>query len=359
MNQIEFNTLLEKYTAGICSHEELMLLESWYLAKAKQNPEPSLSAEDLYFYKKAIWKDIQRNTQKTHRPRWPAILAAASVILILTFGFYHLFNQQLETTTKPAKTLNKDLLPGSNKAVLILSNGKQISLSDSTTLSYKNGSHPLGYSPSGYNTIQTPNGGQWPSIELPDGTKVFLDAASSVTFPVSFDKERKVTLTGQAYFQVVHQSKKPFFITVKGLTIEDLGTDFNVNAHDDEPTVKTTLIEGSVSVSNKSQKIILIPGQQATATAGNGKIIASEANVEEVLAWKNGLFQFNRTPIAVVMLQIARWYNVDIVYKNDVSNITFTGNLPRNLKASRLLEMLSITGLHFNIGDKKIIVSAN
>ena len=382
MNQIEFKALLEKYINGNCSPDEIVLLESWYLSESKEKKIPSASMEELQLYKKVIWGGIQQNTaisqkltiKKSDR-LWPKILVAASLILILSFGGYYLQRQYLKQETSQNANAQKDVLPGSDKAVLVLSNGQQISLGsaqsgliakegnalikkdDLNVISYKEIPDQANDQELAYNTVKTPNGGQWPAIELPDGTKVFLDAASSISFPVSFNNERKVAVTGQVYFQVVHNSKKPFRVTVKGLTIEDMGTDFNVNAYDDEPTVKTTLIEGIVSVARKNQKLILKPGQQAVTTEGTNNIFAKEVDLEQVTAWKKGLFQFERTGIEAVMRQIARWYNVEIIYKDDVSKLSFTGNLPRNLKLSRLLEMLSITGLHFKIEDKKIIIT--
>ncbi|WP_316804326.1 FecR family protein [Pedobacter nototheniae] len=382
MNQAELRSLLEKYVNGNCSPEETVLLESWYLSKSKKDKMPPIQEVELTFYKELIWEDIEEKANIKSKPTggryfgsWSFISVAASLALVLSFGGYYLFKEQISPKNPEVAQIKQDVLPGRNKAVLVLSNGKEVNLEDVQSgvvakeggiTVQKNGINILSYKQQGvlknegstaYNTIRTPNAGQWPVIELPDGTKAFLDAASSISFPVAFNKERKVTITGQVYFQVVHDSKKPFRVAVKGMIIEDLGTDFNVNAYDDESSVKTTLVEGSVSVAKKDQKIILKPGQQAVSTSGNDKIISKEANIEEVIAWKNGLFQFSHTSIDVVMRQLARWYDVDIVYKEDVSKLSFTGNLPRNLKLSRLLEMLSVTGLHFKIEGKQIIIT--
>lgn len=381
MNQTELKGLLEKYINGTCSKEETVLLESWYLSKSKQDKWTLKDDDELYLYRKLIWENVQQNTgisQKLKNRRsyqlWSKILVAASIVCVLSVGSYYMFYENPKEQISQNSVKN-DLLPGGDKAVLVLSNGKQISLGsaqngiiakEENTLVQKNGSNVLSYKESAqysdnkgqpvYNTIRTPNGGQWPIIELPDGTKAILDAGSSISFPVSFNQERKVTITGQVYFQVVHNSNKPFRVAVNGVTIEDIGTEFNVNAYNDEPLVKTTLIEGSISVVKKAQKMVLKPGQQAITEPGTDRIRSREVNIEEVVAWKNGLFQFNHTHIDVVMRQIARWYDVEIVYKDDVSNVSFSGNLSRNLKASRLLEMMSVTGLHFKIENKKIIV---
>ncbi|WP_316837811.1 FecR family protein [Pedobacter nutrimenti] len=381
MNQTELKGLLDKYINGTCSKEETVLLESWYLSKSKQDKWTLKDDDELYLYRKLIWENVQQNTgisQKLKNRRsyqlWSKILVAASIVCVLSVGSYYMFYENPKELISQ-NSVKHDLLPGGDKAVLVLSNGKQISLGsaqngiiakEENTLVQKNGSNVLSYKESAqysdnkgqpvYNTVRTPNGGQWPIIELPDGTKAILDAGSSISFPVSFNQERKVTITGQVYFQVVHNSNKPFRVAVNGVTIEDIGTEFNVNAYNDEPLVKTTLIEGSISVVKKAQKMVLKPGQQAITEPGTDRIRSREVNIEEVVAWKNGLFQFNHTHIDVVMRQIARWYDVEIVYKDDVSNVSFSGNLSRNLKASRLLEMMSVTGLHFKIENKKIIV---
>nr|WP_199158580.1 FecR family protein [Pedobacter sp. ASV2] len=381
MNQRELQSLIEKYLKGNCTPDEIVLLESWYLAKSKQDKLP-VEEKELTIYKELIWQNIQQNIDVIEKPAsnrkrfFTVISVAASITLTLFIGGYYLIvRHQKERITKISIKEKQDILPGTNKAMLVLSNGKQISLASvqagiiaqegnitvkkqgANILSYKQVSNNNGDKPLAYNTISTPNGGQWPIIELPDGTKVFLDAASSISFPVSFNKERKVTITGQVYFEVIHDSKKPFRVTVKGITIEDLGTSFNVNAYDNESGIKTSLIEGSVSVAKRNEKLIIKPGEQAVTSSGSDKILSKHVDIDEIVAWKNGLFQFNHTNIDVVMRQIARWYDVEIIYKEDVSKISFTGSLSRNLKLSKSLQMLSVTGLHFKIEGKKIIVT--
>ncbi|WP_131537076.1 FecR family protein [Pedobacter nototheniae] len=381
MNQRELQSLIEKYLEGNCTPNEIVLLESWYLAKSKQDKLP-VEEKELTIYKELIWQNIRQNIDVIEKPAsnrkrfFTVISVAASITLTLFIGGYYLIvHHQKERITKIGIKEKQDILPGTNKAMLVLSNGKQISLASvqagiiaqegnitvkkqgTNILSYKQVSNNNGDKPLAYNTISTPNGGQWPIIELPDGTKAFLDAASSISFPVSFNKERKVTITGQVYFEVIHDSKKPFRVTVKGITIEDLGTSFNVNAYDNESGIKTSLIEGSVSVAKRNEKLIIKPGEQALTSSGSDKILSKQVDIDEIIAWKNGLFQFNHTNIDVVMRQIARWYDVEIIYKEDVSKISFTGSLSRNLKLSKSLQMLSVTGLHFKIEGKKIIVT--
>jgi transmembrane sensor len=172
--------------------------------------------------------------------------------------------------------------------------------------------------------------------------------------------ERKVTITGQVYFEVVHNSKKPFMVMVKGQTIEDLGTHFNINAYEDELFVETTLIEGSVSIAKKEQKVVLKPGQQAVTENGNNNIKVIEANTSKVTAWRNGLFNFDNMPIELAMRQLARWYNVDVEYPKGVPKIVFSGQMHRNEKASQILDVLSFFKINFRIEEgktgKKIMV---
>lgn len=354
MTQVELQNLIEKYQNGKCSAEEICLLESWYLSEAKTINTIHPTADTLDFYKKAIWAGVTAKKQSGRR-RFINI-AAASVLLTLSVCAYLLINRNVSDTVARQIAFKNDFKPASNQAIFISPKGERINLRDTSLVSFRRLLKSDKDSQQGYNTIKTPDGGQWPAIELPDGTKVFLDAASSITFPVAFEKERKVTITGQVFFEVKHDDEIPFLIQVKGVTIEDLGTTFNVNAYDDESLIQTTLIEGSVSVAKPGHKTVLKPGQQAVTPQGKGSIITREADLEEVMAWKNGLFHFNHTPIREVMHQLSRWYNVNIVYKNDVSGVSFTGNVPKNLKASRLLEILSITGLEFSIDENAIVV---
>jgi len=268
-----------------------------------------------------------------------------------------------------------DIFPGSNKAVLTLSNGKKISLTDSKsgsiavdgnesiikaadgTISYRPNSGSASPGELLYNTITTPRGGQWPVVILPDGSKAILDAASSIKYPVVFTgTERRVTITGQVYFEVLHDAAKPFRVDVKGQTIEDIGTHFNVNAYDDEPVIKTTLIEGSVKITRGQYITAIKPGQQAVSRNGSNSIIVSEADIDEAIAWKNGLFVFKGSDMATVMRQLSRWYDVDVDYDGAVPQRLFNGDMHRSMKASQVLEVLSFYNVHFKIDGKKIIV---
>jgi len=267
-----------------------------------------------------------------------------------------------------------DFLPGKNTAILTLADGSTIVLdsakngaltSQGNTKVIKLNNGQLAYSSSGatnevlYNTMSTPRGGQY-KLVLSDGSKVWLNAASSIHYPTSFPgNERKVEITGEAYFEVAHDAKKPFKVSVNNMEVQVLGTHFNVNAYRDERTINTTLLEGSVKVTKGSSMSILKPGQQAIIQqAGDDKKITVENNidVEAVIAWKNGYFSFTNADMTAVMRQISRWYDVDIVYEGKIPDRKFGGEISRNLNASQALKILQASKVHFRIEGKKIIV---
>jgi transmembrane sensor len=294
------------------------------------------------------------------------------------------------TTTKnvivrnisPKPILKNDVAPGGNKAILTLADGSSIVLDSASNgtlgqqgnikiIKLDNGL--LAYSVNGkqltendeafYNTISTPRGGQY-QITLADGTMVWLNAASSIRFPVLFTgTQRKVEITGEVYFEVAKNKTMPFKVKATSSEIEVLGTHFNVNAYEDEATTKTTLLEGSIKVStasfvsNTQTTKFLQPGQQASSS-NDGKInILSNADLEETMAWKNGRFQFKSTDLKSMLRQIARWYDVDVEYRGNV-DLHFTGQLTRNENVSKVFEKLALTNeVHFKIEGRRIIVS--
>ncbi|MDB5158825.1 MAG: fec operon regulator FecR [Mucilaginibacter sp.] len=307
----------------------------------------------------------------------PGILKyAAAALLILSIGAYFFINKRL-AQSQNVQIVKNDLSPGSNKAILTLSNGKKISLTDAKpgiiasdanlvvkkntngSINYENNTVASEYRDEpAYQTITTPRGGQWPQIELPDGTKVTLDAGSSITYPVVFSgSERRVAVTGQVYFSVKHNAAQPFRVTVKDQIIEDIGTEFNINAFDDETAVRTTLIEGSVSVSKNKEHVVLTPGQQAVDRVGNEQIRLKEANLAEVIAWKNGLFHFDHADLKTVMRQVSRWYDVQVFYEGQIPKTDITGEVYRSMKASQVFEVLNNLKVNFRIDGKKIIVT--
>lgn len=328
----------------------------------------------------AVWNKISRRIVKRPAERkqqkvvslsyWTA---AAAVVLLMVLGiwFYSRENSGVPNqVSATAKT--QDIPPGGDKAILTLADGSRVVLDSavngaltrqgSVTVIKLNGQ--LAYRAEGsmatevlYNTISTPKGGQY-QLVLADGSKVWLNAASSLRFPTAFTgKERRVELTGEGYFEVAHDETKPFHVSVHNMDVEVLGTHFNINAYNDEPSIKTTLLQGRVKVKKDEKLVYLNPGQQATVKlAGNTIKIDYDVDTEEVVAWKNGRFQFNSANIETIMRQAARWYDADVQYQGEISE-TFSGGLPRSENISQLLKILEATGkVDFSINGKRIIV---
>jgi transmembrane sensor len=299
--------------------------------------------------------------------------SAAAVFLLLAAGvvFYATYRKKeaVQVTSVPA-----DVPPGGNKAVLTLAGGQQIMLDSAhqgnltvqgNVQVSKVSDGRLAYQAIGsaatalvYNTLSTPRGGQY-ELTLPDGSHAWLNAASSVTYPTVFTgSTREVTMTGEVYFEVKYNASQPFTVKAANSVIEDLGTHFNVNAYADEPVLRTTLLEGKVAVRNGAERRVLSPGEQAEVTGTGASIfVRSGIDPDEAVAWKNGLFQFNKADIRTVMRQIARWYDVEVRFEGPVSDDRFWGKLPRDANASQVLHVLQKEQVHFRIEGKTIIVT--
>ena len=304
---------------------------------------------------------------------WPRVAAAAAILIAAFTGIYFLFNQKPKQDIAQSGSTNQKeiIVPGGDKAILILADGSAIVLDtlhtgslpqQGNTRIVKLNTGSLAYNAGAgsqletlYNTLSTPSGGQF-QLVLPDGSKVWLNSSSSIRFPTAFNgDERKVELTGEAYFEVAKNAAKPFKVSVKEMEVEVLGTHFNIMAYDDEKSINTTLLEGSVKVSKGSTGKILVPGQQSKVGSG-GNIKITEADVEEAIAWKNGFFQFNSYDIETVMRQVARWYDVQVVYKHKIPGGNFSGIVSRKNNISRVLEILQGGDVQFKIEGKKVIV---
>lgn len=298
--------------------------------------------------------------------------AAASVAVVLSLAAYFLF---FPPGAKPVQygqqwVQQQDLPPGTNGAVLTLANGEKILLDSTkagvlgvqgnTLLVNNNGqiaysNQPYGDTVLRYNTIATPRGRQY-QVVLSDGSRVWLNAGSSLYYPASFGPgKREVSITGEAYFEVAKDNKRPFLVTARGTTVEVLGTHFNINAYDDETSIRTTLLEGSVKVSAGTQSRLLQPGQLAQINE-NAPIKVVEANTDVVMAWVNGYFSFDNTDLSAIMRQLSRWYDVEIEYQGEIPDRQFGGEISRNTNASDVLKILEESKIHFLIKDKKIIV---
>ena len=385
--------LIRKYLAGTATPEEEALLESWYIEAAQGQPDvmgepsyPGIGAEILEKLR-ATQRTEQRTEQqgrskadlmrvKTPIRLWPRI-AAAAVLIVLAVGGVFIFRKGSTERVAQDQTPKNDILPAGTRATLTLLDGRTLALDRTggdnlarqadAILSARNGQ--LTYTANGpdrtgsaasiANNTLTTRPGEHYSLRLPDGTNVWLNAASSIAYPVAFKgSERKVTVTGEAYFEIVHNAKQPFRIAVKNELVEDIGTHLNINAYDDESTINTTLLEGSIKVSKGSASAILASGQQATIRPNDSSFEVKQADADETIAWKNGFFYFNRADIQTVMRQLARWYDIQVVYKGEISTKTFKGKLYRNINASEALQILSYFGAHFQIDGRTITVSS-
>ncbi|GGN07138.1 iron dicitrate transporter FecR [Dyadobacter beijingensis] len=387
--------LTSKFFAGTCSPEEKLELAEW----ARQHPDDELGTV-LENEWGAFKSDIRMPEQMSDRilgnifdqsdrdtiVKEPAedrsvqylwLRIAAAAVLILSLGIYWWSGKdQRPIAQLPVPALKEaDLPPGGNKATLTLGDGSSIVLdgaengslaSEGGTNVIKSKKGELVYSSSGksglaavFNTVATPKGGQY-HIVLPDGSKAWLNAVSSLRFPTAFrGKERKVEITGEVYFEVAHNAKMPFIVTTAHAQVRVLGTHFNVMAYPDENVLKTTLLEGSVQVSNSAGKsAMLSPGQQARIKSLSGQIgIADNIDIEKEMAWKNGYFQFQDDNLEQVMRQISRWYDVEVVYEGMPGKETFTGRLPRNANVSKVFKILSLSGVRCRIEGKSIVVN--
>jgi transmembrane sensor len=368
---LSFKELLHKYNAGECTPAEKAMVEAWY----QQFELPGL----------AELSDTQLDEIMAMTPPLPArgkyrrlivgLAAAAAVAVVISVGVYLSHKPSLKPVAA-LQHLQHDALPGNNKAILVLSNGQQIVLTDAqngqlaqqgNVVVEKKTDGELNYKETAarddedltqlFNTVSTPRGGQH-HVVLADGSNVWLNAASSIKYPVAFgNKERQVSITGEAYFEITHQANQPFKVTCAGQTIEVLGTSFNVNAYADEPAVKTTLLQGAVRVTtNTGETALLKPGQQAISHDGL-KVVT--ADTEAATDWKEGDFVFKNQTLPDIMRKISRWYNVDVNYGNySNSSITFSGVVSRSRNLSAVLTMLaSTTNLKFTVENNQITIA--
>lgn len=309
-------------------------------------------------------------------------VAAAAILAVLVTGSWWWIANNKNTASVPVAKKTAPITPGREGAILTLANGSQVLLDtiDNGAIARQGGAvakvveGALVYEASGsevvYNTMSTPKGRQY-QLKLPDGSTVWLNAVSSIRYPTVFaGKERRVAITGEAYFEVAKDKNRPFFVEVDGgETVKVLGTSFNINAYRDEQKVTTTLIEGVVNIIPASQAgaditpVKLQPGQQAvaslqagTTTAGETIQVLHNVDTQKVLAWKNGLFNFEGTDLKTTMRQLARWYDFDVEYRNNVSAIRFKGKMYRNVDFKDILEMLRRMEVNFRMDNRTMVV---
>ncbi len=369
MNKEEAQNLLKRYANNQCTPEEKILVERWYLKESDQ-PDSDRANDDLSQHENEMWlgtlKKAGLPAERSGARFYAKIASAAAILLFVGFGVYFFRLKEQPVVQKVVKVT--DPLPGGKKAILTLSDGSRIILDDiSNGTLAKQGNITINktsdgqiiYDASGaagekgfegtYNTISTPRGGEYQVI-LPDGSKVWLNSASSIRFPTIFsDQQRDVTLTGEAYFEVARNPARPFNVSANKMKVSVLGTHFNLMAYDDEASVKATLLEGSIRVSSGTSSALVKPGEQAHISAKN--ISVSQADVEEAMAWKNGYFYFKNTDIKSVMRQLSRWYDVEVEYGGGIPETVFSGKMYRNVNASKLLDILSYFKVNFRVEE--------
>jgi transmembrane sensor len=373
MTSEEYILLYEKYLSGYCTAEEIKLLAAHRDKFKMLETDRELSPEE-----RKIKAEIYQRIHQTLFVKQPKVInlrfwwVAATLLIGISVGVIFLKQAPKKLVANNVKVKPAIIKPGRNTAVLTLADGSNIQLDEAKsgllatvgkTAIKKLVSGEIVYDASGntnavasMNTISIPRGGQYP-LTLSDGTKVWLNSVSSLTYPTSFTgNERVVELKGEAYFEVAHNAKMPFKVKTNNVNVEVLGTHFNIKAYADEAAVKTTLLEGSVQLSNKNASVKLVPGEQGITNNNNADINVKNVKVAEVIAWKNGSFVFREANIQEIMKQISRWYDVDVEYRGNLSDQYFGGTYSKYKDISELLKGLELTGLiHFKIEGRRII----
>jgi transmembrane sensor len=386
-NQSAFdNHLLEiitRFKNGEATEAEIQQIELWYENQGsnKGYTDNMSAGERLETEQKMLLRikdsiEQEKTSQIKFYPYKQLKIFAIAAAILLAIGISFYFKLGAQKTDQKNLTVANDVAPGSNKAILTLANGKTISLAGLTNGEIasqtgirisKTANGQLVYETTGneeaagstpeFNTIEVPIGGQWQVI-LPDRSKVWLNALSSITYPLHFTgNERNVKISGEAYFEVAHNARMPFKVHTGNQTVEVLGTHFNIMAYAEEKAIKTTLIEGSVKISERKVSRLLVPGEQAQVNSG--KItVTNDIDLEDVVAWKNGYFKFDDN-LEAIMAKVAKWYDVDVVYqlKPDPNNV-YMGKVSRSKNISSLLKIIEFNGdVHFKIEGRRVIVT--
>lgn len=381
-NKQYFVQILKRYRLGEATQEEIKFLESYYnLFDLNDALITDENEADYAHLKDAIKATVdQRIAQYEKKPvmlpsrsGWIRYAVAASILLFISVGAYFLIRSNHKADNLTANTY-KGIVPGTNKATLTLANGATILLDDANNGQIaKQAGVKITKTADGQivyqadtdaqqqavqNTVTTPKGGQY-KIILPDGTNVWLNAASSITYPTVFKgAQRQVTLNGEGYFEVAKNKAMPFRVKSTLQTVEVLGTHFNINAYADEALVKTTLLEGSVKVISAASTTLIVPGEQAVINrGGNGDISKQQVNIDKEVAWKNGVFSFADEDIREVMRQISRWYDIDVIYEGDMPNEKFFGEISRSSNLADVFKILELNNMKFMAEGKTVKVS--
>lgn len=368
MESKEIEKLLSAYYTGELTPAEKASVEQWYLAT--HEIDPAVDTVDLEAAQQRSLAAMHRHIHPARTIRWwPSVAVAAAVILLLATGTYYYTQQQ---RTGRTIAVNTSILPGKQSATLTLADGRKITLSDAATGELaseagvtitKNKAGEIVYTVKDsevnvdlINTLTTGNGETW-HVNLPDGTTVWLNAASSIKYPSSFrgKAQRRITLIGEAFFRVAPDAQHPFIVQTDKQETEVLGTSFNITAYPDEQLTYTALVDGSVRVTAGGKQQVLQPGEGTLLN--DGTLIKQKANLEEVTAWRDGYFNFYDQDMESIMRSIARWYDVEVVYEGKMTTERFNGAISRDKSIHSILSLLESTGfVHFEIQGRKIIV---
>jgi len=400
MEKSRIQYLIERFFQNTCTQQEKVELakwieesshddelkqimdEKWMNFESRHKIAPDRAGEILAAILKNKVTDIGETVPIVKRLSWWRISAAASIILfVAAVSFFLVYKKpeqgianNVDTSTNNQTHPVDDVSPGKTKAILTLSDGSTVVLDNTPdgTLAVQGNTKILnehgqliynnGLNSSGeilYNTLTTHRGEQFP-LQLSDGTKLWLNASSSIRFPVAFaGNERRVEITGEAYFEVAKNANKPFKVLLNGMEIVVLGTHFNVNGYADEASVRTTLLEGSVKITKDNASLLLVRGQQAKLNRNGRMDLIEDADIEQAVSWKEGYFHYNKADLETVMREVSRWYDVDIIYENESrkSEQHFSGDIQKSLTLSAVLRVLEKSLVHFRIEGKKLIVS--
>lgn len=389
------NDLFQRFVQNTCTRDEMEELYAWIqdrddaaiqlLMDDRFNNITDTSKADTVDWNHMFSQIIGTKRVTPVKRLWYRVAIAASVLVVVSLLGYYIINKQPGRSKDIVKTTDpipQDITaPQGTRATIVLSNGEKVYLDSAVAgelatqgntklqklsngeLAYQKTSAAAGSTAIKFNTLINPKGSQVVALALADGTKVWLNAGSSLTYPVAFTgTERKVSITGEAYFEVTKDAKKPFRVqfTSAGTpgTVEVLGTHFNVNAYDDELAIKTTLLEGSVKVTKQATSAIIKPGEQAVVKANQALSVNHSPDVDQVMAWKNGLFNFNNADIQTVMRQVSRWYDIEVEYQG-IPKDKYAGEMSRQSQLSNVFKALEIMGgVQFRIEGKKVTVIA-
>jgi ferric-dicitrate binding protein FerR (iron transport regulator) len=380
----ELDRIIERYQQGNATAEETRFIEDYYnLFDSRPNISEQLTAEEKEQWKQTLLAKIQEGIAKgepapvipMYRRTIFRIAAAACIVLVMGYGLWVYQSQKSKVKSEKVEAVAVHDVPAptNTRAVITLADGSKVYLDSASngTIAQqnnvsvvKNENGEIIYSHEGaktqseiaYNTMFNPRGSKVISLTLSDGTKVWLNSESSLKYPIAFNGDmREVEITGEAFFEVKHNSQQPFKVHLpNGAIVEDIGTSFNINAYSDEQDIRTTLIEGSVIVRRESSNVKLKPGEQAYIH--DSRFTIDRPDLDEVLAWKNGMFSFKSADITSIMRQLEKWYDLDVEY-NTIPKEKFHVEMNRATNLSNVFKILEETGgVHFKIEGRRITV---